>query len=83
MTFKRLMCAFRGHEAYLHFGTNKISLQCVACGYESAGWTIDRRSSISHRLPALARNAKADPSSLHRDSVTGTPNALVRKLHAA
>jgi hypothetical protein len=83
MTFTGLMCALRGHEAYLHFGPNRVSLQCVACGYESPGWTIERPSSIGDRLPTVARSAKVGPSSLRRDLATGTPNALVRKLHAA
>lgn len=39
----RLICAFRGHEDYLHFEKNRVYLQCVACGHESPGWTIDAR----------------------------------------
>jgi hypothetical protein len=42
-TFKRLLCAVRGHEKYLHFDKNHISLRCVACGYESPGWSLGER----------------------------------------
>ena len=38
---KRLICAWRGHEDYLHFEKNRVYLACVACGHESPGWTID------------------------------------------
>jgi hypothetical protein len=40
---RRLICAFRGHEDYLHFEKNRVCLQCIACGHESPGWTIDVR----------------------------------------
>ena len=40
-SLKRLICAFRGHEEYLHFEKNRVYLECVACGHESPGWTID------------------------------------------
>lgn len=39
-TLRRLICAIRGHEDYLHFAPNRVYLQCVTCGYESPGWTI-------------------------------------------
>jgi hypothetical protein len=39
--FKRLLCAWRGHEDYLHFEKNRVYLECVTCGHESPGWTID------------------------------------------
>jgi hypothetical protein len=49
-TFKQLMCAVRGHEEYLHFDKNRMYLECVACGYESPGWTIEgRQPSIRFR----------------------------------
>jgi len=41
---KRLICALRGHEEYLHFEKNRVYLQCVGCGQESPGWTVE-----SHR----------------------------------
>ena len=40
---KRLLCALRGHEDYLQFEKNRVYLQCVACGHESPGWTVDAR----------------------------------------
>ena len=39
----RLICGFRGHENYLHFEANRVCLQCVACGHESPGWTVESR----------------------------------------
>jgi hypothetical protein len=51
-SLRRLICALRGHEDYLHFETNRVYLQCVSCGYESPGWTVE------HRRPALRFTAR-------------------------
>ena len=40
-SLKRLICALRGHESYLHFEKNRVYLQCIGCGHESPGWTVD------------------------------------------
>ena len=40
-SLKRLLCTFRGHEEYLHFGGNRVYLECVTCGRQSPGWTVD------------------------------------------
>ena len=45
-SLKRLLCAVRGHEEYLHFEKNRVYLECVACGHESPGWTIDLRRPV-------------------------------------
>lgn len=60
---QRLICAIRGHEDYLHFDKNRVYLQCISCGYESPGWTIENRRPVlqfktrraATRGPALAR----------------------------
>ena len=41
-SLRRLMCALRGHESYLHYEKNRVYLQCIGCGHESPGWTVDR-----------------------------------------
>ena len=40
----RELCALRGHELRLHFEPCRLSLRCVACGWESSGWTIETPS---------------------------------------
>jgi len=52
--FQRLLCAVRGHEGYLHFEKNRVYLECVACGYESPGWSISKRSPKTSRSAAGA-----------------------------
>jgi hypothetical protein len=61
-SLRRFICAIRGHEDYLHFEATRIYLQCVACGQESPGWTVDgnrrsangdRPSSIGHRPASI------------------------------
>ena len=47
-SLKRLLCAVRGHEEYLHFEKNRVYLECVACGHESPGWTVDSRRPVLH-----------------------------------
>lgn len=46
---RRLMCGIRGHEAAMHFEPDRLSLRCLNCGYETAGWILYQRV---HR-PAL------------------------------
>jgi hypothetical protein len=38
---RRFICLIRGHEDYLQFEPGRLYLQCISCGYESPGWTID------------------------------------------
>jgi len=45
-TLKRVFCALRGHEDYLHFDKNRVYLQCVMCGHESPGWTVESRRPV-------------------------------------
>ena len=33
-----VICGLRGHETVLHFGERRLSLKCVACGYQTPGW---------------------------------------------
>jgi hypothetical protein len=58
-SLKQLLCGLRGHEDYLQFDKNRVYLHCVACGYESPGWTVDSHRSVlrfqSRRGTAPAR----------------------------
>lgn len=45
-SLRRLLCALRGHEDYLQFEKNRVYLQCVSCGHESPGWTVDARRPV-------------------------------------
>jgi len=57
----RFLCALRGHEEYLHFAGNRVYLQCVACGYESPGWTIGSRKPVLKFHARSASHATAKP----------------------
>ena len=37
-----------GHELYRAHSETKLYQQCLLCGYETAGWTIDRRDRRLH-----------------------------------
>jgi hypothetical protein len=62
-SLKRLVCAFRGHQDYLHFEKDRVYLECVSCGYESPGWTIGKGRGALTLTPSVrfptARRARA------------------------
>jgi hypothetical protein len=62
---RRVLCALRGHEEYMHFDKNRVYLQCVGCGHETPGWTIE-----THR-PTLRLSARP---------VTKPAGALIRRI---
>jgi hypothetical protein len=45
-SLRRLICAIRGHDDYLQFEKNRLYLQCISCGHESPGWTVDARRPV-------------------------------------
>jgi hypothetical protein len=42
--FHALFCGARGHYFIRQFEPGRMSLRCLACAYESPGWTIDDRA---------------------------------------
>ena len=38
---RQFLCGLHGHDALLHFGQGRISLQCTSCGYETPGWELN------------------------------------------
>ena len=47
---RHLMCTVfnGGHELYRARTDTKLYQQCLLCGYETTGWTIDRRDRRLH-----------------------------------
>jgi len=45
-----------GHELYRAHTDTKMYQQCLLCGYETHGWTIDRRD---RRLHLVANNSQS------------------------
>jgi hypothetical protein len=37
---RQFLCGLHGHDALLHFGQGRLSLQCTSCGYETPGWDV-------------------------------------------
>jgi hypothetical protein len=62
-SLKRLICAIWGHEDYRQFEKNRVFLQCISCGHESPGWTVDTRQPV---LRFQARRAKTSSHELMR-----------------
>ena len=49
-----------GHELYRARTETKLYQQCLLCGYETSGWTIDRRDRRLH----LVANTTTQPREL-------------------
>ena len=39
----QLICGLSGHDAVLHFSSNRVLMRCTSCGHESPGWEIGGR----------------------------------------
>ena len=37
---RQALCGLHGHESFLRFGPERLSLKCVSCGHESPGWDL-------------------------------------------
>ena len=57
---RRTMCALRGHDRFLHFEPNRLSLRCVACGAETPGWRIDVDPRFRGRQRPLTSRRQTD-----------------------
>ena len=66
-SLKQLICGLRGHEEYLHFQKDRVSLQCLACGHETPGWTTGRRK-------------YSEPTQLTRVEKVARVRPLIRKV---
>lgn len=40
----QLLCGMRGHDAVLHFESNRVMMRCTSCGYDTPGWEITGRA---------------------------------------
>ena len=69
-TFKQMMSRLRqkcrhslctvlhgGHELYRARTETKLYQQCLLCGYETTGWTIDRRDRRLHLVSSQSSSA--------------------------
>jgi len=69
-TFKQMMSRLRqkcrhrlcsvlhgGHELYRARSETKLFQQCLLCGYETPGWTIDRRDRRLHLVSTQPSSA--------------------------
>ena len=48
-----------GHELYRARTDTKLYQQCLLCGYETAGWTIDRRDRRLHLVTNTSQQTTA------------------------
>ena len=53
---RQFICGLHGHDALLHFGQGRLSLQCTSCGHETPGWDLKagRVQSDRHEAPRLS-----------------------------
>jgi hypothetical protein len=50
-SLRRMMCGLRGHDAVLHFERHRLSLRCLNCGHQTAGWIL--QSEARHAAPLI------------------------------
>lgn len=46
-----------GHELYRKHSDTKLYQECLLCGYETPGWTIDRRDRRLHLVSSRTQSA--------------------------
>ncbi len=63
---RQLYCGLHGHDALLHFGTGRLSLHCVSCGYESPGWDVQRSGARAESTQAPRGRVVQVPLVRHR-----------------
>jgi hypothetical protein len=51
---RQALCALAGHDLLLRFETNRLSLQCASCCWNSPGWNISGSRAIQHPGAATA-----------------------------
>jgi len=56
---RQLMCGLSGHDALLHFGDGRLSLQCATCGYETPGWDLKPEPDRTDTAPAAPHSVGA------------------------
>jgi hypothetical protein len=59
-SLRQLLCSLRGHEDYTQFEKNRVYLQCISCGHESPGWTVDSRRPVLRFPSRRARTASQE-----------------------
>jgi hypothetical protein len=63
-SLQRMMCGLRGHDAVLLFERHRLSLRCLSCGYQTAGWIL--QSETRHAEPFSADVSHAHTSGFER-----------------
>jgi hypothetical protein len=61
---QRWLCALEGHNLLLHFESNRLSLRCANCGWDTPGWTIATRTRPQASLTRRSqepRNLRSTP----------------------
>jgi len=64
----QLLCGVRGHDAVLHFESNRVMMRCTSCGHDTPGWEISGHGP-RRRYEGDAR----------RHSMTQRPHLVLRK----
>ena len=40
LRLRHLLCGLGGHELVRHFEHDRLTLQCLCCGYQTGGWSL-------------------------------------------
>ena len=70
---RRALCAIRGHDMFLHFEPERLSLRCMTCGAETMGWRIDVDARFRGRQRRLIARRQ-------RDFATSTGQPILNRV---
>jgi hypothetical protein len=73
------LCAMRGHDMALHREPGRLSLQCLACGAQSPGWTIDVNPAL--RIPP-SRGARRQQAPADGGRGTYSPGGSLSRIRS-
>lgn len=54
------ICALQGHNLLLHFETDRLSLRCATCGWDTPGWIVAAGlpATREHREPSQIKRLR-------------------------
>jgi hypothetical protein len=58
---RQMLCGIHGHDNFLHFERDRMSLRCVSCGYESPGWSLTETPPTITEVGDATRHAIVRP----------------------
>lgn len=79
---QRVMCGLRGHDGVLHFERHRLSLRCLSCGHETAGWNLQPETRHGEPLTNDFSQSHRSGLGVIETIIGGFPSRRSRSHHA-